>query len=298
MLATHQVLLVGEEGVILYAPADKGLHRTLSLRWTQQDITAQVTEAVAGRGKQPVVLLFNHADQTYRREENVSAAECQKKFEDALPGARFPGRAVMADAGVAGSYLMVALPPHERMDVLRGALAGAQVAGCGVLPVESVGLVGALAAKAFGGSKRHRWAALMGQHEMGGLRQVVTHDGILALTRLTPVDEDALHGQRWADNAAEEFRVTANYLARFGYREQEGLDLVVTCGADEMRGLQARALAATRVRCMTPEESLKLLDCHVSGLGENRFADDLHAAWVEHRHKLILPIPMAGLMAA
>lgn len=296
MLAAHQVLLVSEEGIVLFSPAEKGVTRSLSLNWREEDFPDRLSHVCRKHQKQPMVVLFNHADQTYRKEENVTPAECRKTFDEKLPETSFPGRAVLQTAKPANSYLMVAMPAQDRMGMLGHTLSQAHVhvAGCGVLPVESLGLVNALAEKAYGAGKKSRWVALVGQHELGGLRQLVTRDGELALTRLTPLSDDISHGRAWADNVAHEFKATVAYLTRFGYSDADGLDLIAVGGAEEMRLLQAESLPATRMRCMTLAESLKLLGCRSDS--NSAFIDELHAAWSEHQQALTLPIPVPGFL--
>lgn len=298
MLPTHRLLLVGEQGVILYAPEADGVHRALSIGWEAHDFGARLAQACAGEAApQPMTILFNDGGSSYRREENVSMSECRKKLDAAFPRAQFPARALL-EVPAEGSCLLVAMPADARFDMLGRALSDAHVRidSCGVLPVESTGLVNALADKVFGGGRKSRWASLIGQHETGGLREVVTRDGNLALTRLIPLEEGQRHGAGWAAAVAKEFRLTKDYLVRFGYAEKDGLDVMVVCGKPEARLLASEKLPATRLRCLTLAESLSLLGHGSGARNGGDFADDLHAAWAEHQDRLTMPIPTQELM--
>ncbi|TAL32388.1 MAG: hypothetical protein EPN97_09995 [Alphaproteobacteria bacterium] len=298
MLPSHRVLLVGERGVILYGPKDSGVNREISVAWEAKDFSEKLVHAF-GSGAQPVVLLLNDASHTYRKEENISPADCQKSLEKAFPDvfARAWMETGRSGAGT-GSYLLVALPESWRFNRLGDALsaAHAHVMGCGVLPIESIGLVNTLAKKLFAKEKKKsRWAALVGQHETGGLRQVVTKDGLLALTRITPVMDKEIKGEAWAANMVQEFKATQGYLKRFGLEEKDGLDLVVVCGAAEKKLIGPWDVPGTRMRCVTLKEALKLLGCRAPRKEDNHFADALHAAWAERSDTLTLPIQMPFL---
>jgi hypothetical protein len=298
MLQPHRVLLVGETGVILYAPKVSGVNREVSVAWAAPDFNQKLAKAF-GSADQPVVVLLNDAGHTYRREDNISPADCQKKLETAFPDvyARAWMETERRGSG-AGSYLLVALPESAQMNRLGNALsmAHARVVGCGVLPIESTGLVNTLAKKVFGREKKKsRWAALVGQHETGGLRQVVTKDGLLALTRITPVMDKEIKGEAWSANMVREFKATQAYLRRFGFEDEEGLDLVVVCGTAEKKLIGPWDVPGTRMRCVTLGEALKLLGCRAEKKEDNHFADALHAAWAERSDTLTLPIQMPFL---
>lgn len=298
MLPSHRVLLVGETGVILYGPKESGVDRKVSVTWSAPDFHQKLAKAIGG-ADQPVVVLLNDASHTYRREDNISPADCQKSLEKAFPDvyARAWMETERSGAGT-GTYLLVALPESAQMNRLGNALsmAHAHVMGCGVLPIESIGLVNTLAKKLFGKEKKKsRWAALVGQHEMGGLRQVVTKDGYLRLTRITPVMDNEIKGEAWAANMVREFKATQGYLKRFGFEEEEGLDLVVICGTAEKKLIGPWDAPGTRLRCVTLGEALKVLGCRAQRKEDNHFADALHAAWAERSDTLTLPIQMPFL---
>lgn len=298
MLPSHRVLLVGETGVILYAPKDSGVDREISVLWAAPDFNQKLAKAFGGAG-QPVVVLLNDAGHTYRREDNISPADCQKKLETAFPDvyARAWMETERSGSGT-GTYLLVALPESAQMNRLGNALsmAHAHVMGCGVLPIESIGLVDMLAKKLFSKEKKKsRWHALVGQHETGGLRQVVTQDGCLRLTRITPVMDKEIKGEAWAANMVQEFKATLAYLRRFGFEDEEGLDLVVVCGAAEKKLIGPWDVPGTRMRCVTLAEALKVLGCRAPKKEDNHFSDALHATWSERSDTLTLPIQMPFL---
>jgi hypothetical protein len=320
----RRVLLVGGEGVVLYGPAGKGVDRETSISWEVPNFDQQLVEALGGKNQnKSVVVVFDGADQTYRKEENIPKLSpfdrprfVKRKLEVAFPS--YPIRAALEvkppkpkSKGFslkappkpakqeAPSYLFVALPETEQLDRIGNAMfeAGVPVAGFGLLPLESTGLVDEMADKVFGGegTKKSRWAVLIGQHETGGLRQVVIKDGNLALTRLTPTSEAGVSGTGWVEEVTREFKATLTYISRFGYSNDDGLDVIVVCGDVEKQFFDQRAIPVTNFRCINLSEALKCIGVRAFGLEKTNFADALHAAWVGRKTSLKLPVRIPSI---
>lgn len=290
MASHHRVLMVGEEGVILYAPVEKGIGRRASIPWTAKDFRRQMAAALRHR-HDPVVVLFNESDHTYRKEENLLPAQKRERMEKFFPQARTRAALELPhDDKKLRNYLFVALPDSERYTRLGGALSETEIAGCAVLPVESTSLVAKLSKKVFGSKgKKSRWAILAGQHETGGLRMVCIRDGVLALTRIIPLD-DRDRGA-WAKTSAHELQVTMDYLRRFGYEDEHGMDIMMICDKGEKKLFGQKSVRGARLKCLTLQEALGHLGYKVSGQDGSHFADALYAAWAEHSEiKLLLPV--------
>lgn len=298
MASHHRVLMVGEEGVILYAPLEKGIGREAAISWGAKDFDSKMAEALHRAGDD-VVVLFNEADHTYRKEENLPVTQCQSRLEKAFPD--FLTRAAMpmmqahdskTDAG-SGNFLFIGMPESERHGRLGHAIegAGVHVAGIGVLPIELAALVEELARKVFHG--KSRWALLAGQHETGGMRHVCIKDGNLALTRIFPLDDVGTSTPAaWGATAMSELRATMTYLRRFGYTPDQGMDMMMVCDQSEKKLFAANAIEDAELRCLTLSETLRHLGYQVEGQTGDHFADALYAAWAErHQLKLQLHIP-------
>jgi len=303
----RRILLIGGEGVVLYAMSSKGIERETAIAWEVPNFDHQLTDALTqeNTGK-PVIVLFDGADQAYRKEENIPKLSpfdrpryVRRKLELAFPN--YPIRASLEvkaqkikgrkSDGAASSYLFAALPDTEQLDRVGGALfeAGVPVAGFGLLPVESAALVTALMQSVFAGKKSpgssSRWSVLIGQHETGGLRQVVVKDGNLALARLTPTSEAGASGTGWVEEVQRGFKETLAY----------GLDVIVICGDVEKQFFDPKALPVTNFRCLNAAEALKLIGVKPFGLEKNNFADALHAAWVGKKGSLRLPVRVPSI---
>lgn len=316
----RRVLMVGGEGVVLYAPVGKGVERETSISWEVPNFDEQLMEALDSkhRGKS-VLVIFDGADQTYRKEENIPKLSpidrprfVKRKLELAFPS--YPIRASLeikppkqkqkfislkAPAEEARSYLFVALPETDQLDRIGNALyvTGVPVAGFGLLPLESMGMVAELAEKLFhaNGSKKSRWAVVIGQHETGGLRQVVVKDGNLALTRLTPTSDAGTSGTGWVEEVTREFKATLTYISRFGYTDADGLDVTIICGDVEKQFFDPKSLPVTNFQCVNAGEALRALGAKSFGFEKTNFADAVHAAWAGRKGSLKLPVRVPSI---
>ena len=306
-----RVLIVGGEGVVLYAPARGGVDRETAISWELPNFDAQLIDVLSDRNAgKSVMVLFDGVDQTYRKEDTVPKLSpldrprfVKRKLELAFPA--YPIRASVeikppkGSRGQLPSYLFVALPETEQIDRIGNALleSGVPVAGFGLLPLESASLVSELAAKTFSGKdrKQSRWSILIGQHETGGLRQIVVKDGNLALTRLTPVSDVGISGPGWAEEVMREFKATLTYISRFGYNQDDGLDVVVVCGDIEKQFFNEKEMGVTHFRCLNPSEALKAIGAKSYGLDKSNYADALHAAWSGRKNSLKLPVRIPSI---
>lgn len=314
-----RVLMVGGEGVVLYSPSGKsGMEREASISWDLPNFEEQLAENLTRGSGKSLVILFDGADQTYRREENIPKLSpidrprfVKRKLELAFPS--YPIRASMevkagkkkkgfslssATQKSAPAYLFVALPETEQVDRVSAAVmeAGIGVAGFGLLPTESASLVTELSEKVFAGKgSRSRWALLVGQNETGGLRQVVVKDGNLALTRLTPASDAGTSGPGWVEDVVREFKATMTYISRFGYTPEDGLDVMIICGEIEKEFFSGRDMGVQHFQCINPGEALKYIGIRSFGLEKNNFADPVHAAWVGKKRSLRLPVRVPSL---
>lgn len=312
----NRVLLAGGEGIVLYSPMGKGIRRETSIAWDVPNFEQQLMSILSRQNSgQPLVVLFDGADQTYRKEENIPKLSpfdrprfVQRKLELAFPSHPVRAAAEIKNIKIKGlpppekketpSYLFVALAETENVDRAAASIfeSGVPVTGFGLLPAESSGLVTEMAGKLFAGQgRRSRWAVLVGQHETGGLRQIVTKDGNLALTRLTPTTEKGANGAGWAEEVMQEFKATLTYISRFGYKPEEGLDVIVVCGDVEKQFFDQKTLPVTHLRCVNIDEALQSIGMRVLGAEKGNFADALHAGWASKKMLLSLPVKVPSI---
>lgn len=310
-------MLVGGEGVTLYGPSSRfGMERETAISWEAPNFEDQLADILADKSVgRAVTVLFDGNDQTYRKEDNIPKLSpidrpryVKRKLELAFPA--YPIRASLEikppkkkfgrspATKAAPSYLFVALPETEQVDRVSTAMldAGVPIGGFGLLPVESSALVSELAEKVFAGKgRKSRWALLVGQHETGGLRQVVVKDGNLALTRLTPTSDAGPSGPGWVEDAVREFKATTNYISRFGYSPEDGLDVMIICGDIEKQFFKPAEMGVSHFQCLNLNEAMRHIGVKASGNEKNNYADALHAAWISKNGRLKLPVRVPSL---
>ena len=314
LTANRRVLMVGEDGIVLFACSGKSVTREGALPWSLPNFNDQLTALLSRQNKShPLMVLFDAIEQAYKREllPKVSSLDLPKilrrKLEMAFP--TYPVRASLKlkepkskdDDDRGPSYLFAALPDIAMLENVAKSLYEAEVriSGFALLPVETVDMVTEIAKKAQLGvdGPTMRWRVLISQHETGGLRQIVVRGGQLVLTRMTQISEAGMSGGAWVDEVLREFRASLSYLARLKYTASDGLDVIVVCGDEEKNifaGKQAM-LQTARLLCLTPAEATALIGLTSSGDAKPLFGDALHAGWMGKKSAAIMPVSIPSI---
>ncbi len=307
---------------MLYGPAPRGgVEREVSIAWGVPNFEEQLIEALEKKNsKNSVTLLFDSTDSAFRKEENIPklnpmdrAKYVKRKLDQVFSS--YPIRAFMemkdkdVDRGNRGpAYLFCAITETENIDRVIKCLfeAAVPIAGFGILPIESEGMVAALASKLFSKvkdvegdkpKKKSKWAIMIGQNETGGLRQVIVKNGKMVLTRLTPTSEAGVQGKAWVDEVITEFKATETYLTRLGYRSDDGLDvMVIASEKDDFYFSNKEFSPGNNFACLTTDAALKLLGSKKSILPDINYGDALYAAWASKQKMLILSLKIPALM--
>lgn len=305
--SSKTVLLIGDESLSIYSSGMKGLELIESVPWGadkfEENIAKTIAKDCSGRS---VVILNDMVEQHYRKERvprvNIMDRKnvVKRKLNVAFPN--YPVRAAFAlkeklpktdKAPPSNVYIFAAAPQSEQyaktMDAVRRSLAS--VTGYALLPVEAANMVKTLAAKLTAkGRKKSKWVVFIGQHQSGGLRQVVIKDGELALTRMTPVVDSDADADLWASEVYQEFQATLSYMARFGFQTDDGLDIICVANPPAGEILSGIIDTEANVYAMTASEIAKKLGLSISSYIDQRYADILHAAWTGKQARLQLPM--------
>ncbi len=302
-----QILLVGSDGVQLYVTRGK----KTSLYEDFSDAGGNLSAALRNAFKEikaPLTILLDVVEQQYRREtipkvnfmdknkviqRKLMMAFPQQQMRAFLPSKQQPKE---GDSMVA---LFAGLSPNLTVIQIMDAVLGSEIfiEACALLPVESVGLANTLKAaihKKEKTSDRSRWSVLMTYHKTGGLRQIVTKDGELALTRITPLAIDPTNAESLASEMQREFAATQSYLSRFGYAPYEGLELMVVGSQSLLHHLTQYDWGVQELRALTTSDAAKLVGMGtVSDADQAIFGDILHAAWIGIQRKITMPLSSA-----
>lgn len=304
------VLLIGDEALYIYNVTSRAARFIEAVPWQAEGFDEMVAALIRKEcGSRPVMILNDMTDQHFKggqRLPNVGfmdkANVLQRKLMVAFPNYPIRGALALkaprqgADAlgrQAPGMYLFAAVPMSQpilrTLEAVKRSLAS--ITGFFLLPVEASDMVRVLAEKLAGkDNPPARWVVFIGQHHNGALRQVITRDGQLAMTRMTPVlDTDTDH-EAWAREVFQEFKATVSYLSRFGFTADESTEVVVVCHPQAGQALENLIDIPCRYTAFTVAEAARELNITI-GVQENpRYADPLHVAWAGRKTRFVLPM--------
>ncbi len=307
------VLLLSDEGVGIYDVTSSRTQLLESVPWNTQDFEDAVAEIVRKKCRGKPILLFNDMVEQHYRKERVprvspfdKANVLKRRLSAAFPS--YPIRASIklkekapARDGQAGNgdiYLMAAVPLSESVRKTLGAVQKtySSVSGFCLLPVESASMIHMLSKKLAKVSERApTWTVFVGQHQSGGLRQIVTKNGELALTRMTPIVDTDIDNDLWANEVAGEIRGTMGYLSRFGFDANDGLDVIVIANNSVADKVASRIDFDCNLSVLTSQEAANLLGLKLGRQDDQRYADPLHIAWAGRKSSFALPLQSTQL---
>lgn len=308
------VLMISDEFLSVYAVGARGVKLVESVPWGADNFEANVAGIIAKDcGRKPILILNDMVEQHYRKERVIrtgvgftdKSALLQRKLNVAFP--TFPVRAAYPlkekvpkteKQSAADIYIFAAVASSDQLTktVAAARQSLASLSGFCLLPIESSDMVGALSAKLPRKDKvKPRWSIFMGQHRNGSLRQVVTKNGELALTRMSPISDAEEDPGKWAHDLHQEFKATMSYLARLGYDESEGLDVVVIAGTSAGEILAGLIEETCELHVMTVMEAAQTLGLMIGRQDALHYADPLHVAWIGRKRRLILPMKSSSI---
>lgn len=307
------VLLVGDEALYIYNVAFNNVRLVGDIPWQTDDFDEAAVDLLRKecRGKS-VLILNDMTDQHFKGGQRIPPVGMmdklnlvKRKLQVAFPSYPIRGALPLGknQSGAKGEskkkgegdlYLFAAVPASEpivrTMSVAQKSMA--PITGFFLLPIEAADMVQAVAKKVAGRKRQpSRWVIFVGQHRSGALRQVITRDGQLAMTRMTPLGEGANGGSdNWAREVNQEFRATISYLSRFGFSPDEGVDVIVVSNRPEGMALEALIDIPCHYVSMTAPEIARELGMSLGVQSNQAFADPLYAAWIGRKTRFTLPM--------
>lgn len=297
------VLIVGDEALYIYDETGARTRLIETVLWSTANFEVAVSDIIKRECKgKPVLILNDMTDQHFKggqRMPKVGAMDranvLQRKLNAAFPNYPIRGALPIKDKATKGStaFLFAAVPMSEPVSKTLATVKQslASIAGFTLLPIESSDMVKNLAEKAMKRDKtKSRWAVMIGQHMGGGLRQVITRDGQLAMTRMTPITDLGTDPEAWVNEVTQEFKATISYLSRFGYSPEDGTEVIVIATPSAGKELQARIDVPCNFNHYTVTEAAEVLGFKIGTQADQYHADPLHAAWSGRKTRFILPM--------
>lgn len=309
---SRSVLILGDEGLQIYKVGRLGAKYIDSIPWETDEFEQTVSALIIKKcNRLPVVILNDMVEQHYRKElvPKVSVLDkanvIRRRLSIAFPNYRIRAALKLKDKKGAGegsgnAYLFAAIPASDQfnkaLEAVRRSMA--PIVGLYLLPVESAALVREMTAKVNRGQRyRPAWTIFVGQHGNGGLRQIVIRNGELALTRMTPIVDTDVEPDLWAKEVSSELNATMSYLARFGYKESDGLQIIVIANESSQASLESHVDIECDMKVMNAREAGAVVGANVGRQEDYRYADPLHAAYLGTKNRFALPMESMAILA-
>lgn len=308
---SRSVLLLSDEGLNIYDSSSR-VQLIDTIPWETEDFEDAAAELIRKKCRGKSLLILNDmVEQHYRKERipkvspfdkaniikrRVSAAFPSYPMRSAI---KLKERAPNRDGQQGGEiYLFAAVPLSENIRKTLDAVqkSYASIAGFCLLPVESATMIHTLSKKlAKRGESAATWTIFVGQHQSGGLRQIVTKNGELALTRMTPIVDSDIDQDAWTTDVSNELKGTMSYLSRFGFTPSDGLDVIIVASNAVADKMASKVDFECNLSVLTSTEAANLIGVKIGRQEELRYADPLHVAWTGRKSKLTLPLQAAQL---
>lgn len=300
------VLIMSDEGVQIFSARGNNVRFIDIIGWETEGFVEAVSDLlVKAAKKRPVIILNDMVEQHYRK-ENVprvglmdKANVVKRRLNIAFPNHRINAALKLKNAhnvgdGAKGApHLFAAMPNSKSFRSLINAVqqSGASLEGVYLLPVEASAVVRSLSAQLYKKDRdKAMWTIFAGQHHSGGLRQIVVRNGELALTRMTPIVDTDVEPELWAKEVSSELSATMSYLSRFGYKETDGLRIIVISNEGLFDMLKQLNDQKGKLDVMTAAQASKLLGLRLGGALEQRYADSIYVAHLSKVKKFLLPM--------
>lgn len=301
------VLIIGDEALYIFSATSKSTQLVEAVSWDAENFEVNVAKILSKDcGGKPVVIINDMVEQHYRKERVPKVGfldrnnVVNRKLKVAFPN--YPVKAALAlkdkiakteNLPAAYVYIFAAAPYSDAFAKTMAAarLSFVQILGFSLLPVESADMVKALSTKLTPkGDPRPRWSVFMGQHQNGALRQIVTKNGELALTRMTPIVDSDNDPDVWAEDVNQEFQATMSYMSRFGFTAEDGLDVTVIASEETSAILDNALEVPGVVHILTAMDAASKLGFSLTRQVDQRYADGIHAGWIGRKSRLSLPM--------
>lgn len=308
--ASKCVLFFNDDGACVYNVRSSGVEHVDNVLWDDQDFENSLSDLIRNRcGAKPVIIINDMVEQHYRKEKIPKASYLdrvniiKRRLSGAFPS--YPIRASLKlkekssalDPEKSGDiYLFAAVPMTEG---LRKAISAIQKAGSSIssfclLPVEATSVAHDLGKKISKVNLGNAdWTILVSQHQSGGLRQVVTKNGELALTRITPISSPERGVDAWCSDVATELRGTMGYLTRFGFSAADGLNIIIVSSLDIESNLTSKIDFECDLNFLTMREAAEALGLKMGrSHGQENFADPLYVVAIAKKRSFAMPLVM------
>jgi hypothetical protein len=242
------ILMIGDDGVVVVPdriPAAIPFFVPSENRHSAQE----VVEFIARHPRARITLFADNLAQDYRHDTmpRLNFIDRSRLLRRRLKQ-YFPAARLTASLRLKGRDKNLMIGLHESNPVFNWAeRLRMRLPDIALLPVEGMPVAGKLMPEAALG-----WAMMVSRHKSGGFRQIVTYDGELVFTRLTPLP-DTRGGD--AEAIDRDIKASLDYLGRHGLRNARELAVLI---------LMPDEIHKSRIFENLPVRSLHSLSPHIA----------------------------------
>lgn len=307
-LSGRTVLLMTDDMLCIYKASSGSAEIVKEIPWDDENIERTAMSAIRHEcNNNPVIIINDMVEQHYRKERVLTSgvsildrkAMVARKLNMAFPS--YPVRAALPlkekitkEGGQMSSdvFIFAAVPNTlqftKTINIMSRSLASTK--GMCLLPVEISDMAEKLSKNLRDKSEATpKWVVMMGQHLSGALRQVVTKNGEIALTRMSPIGDYNNHAA-WSDEVLQEFSATMSYLTRFGFQPEDGLEVIMISDPVAASAVAEKMDQRFPLKNVTPAQAASRLGVKVKIAADEHCADRLHIGWIVKKPKLMLPM--------
>jgi hypothetical protein len=296
---------MGDEGLQIFKVDARKVSQVNFLSWEDPNFIESATQSIVKQCKRAKILVFNDMVEQHYRKERIPKVSffdqknvLQRRLNIAFPNYRVRAALKLKDKKTpavgekkGNPYLFAAVPASDSfrkvLEAVRASMA--PIDGFYLLPVEASSIVSALSKK-ISKSSRSTWTIFVGQHHKGNLRQIVTRNNELALTRLTPIVDTDVEPDIWATEVSEELDATMSYLLRFGYKPEDGLNIIIVTNQSAKTSLESAINVDADIHLLTADEIARTLKIKIGKQEDGRYADPVHVASLSKKKSFTLPL--------
>ncbi len=305
--ARNLTLVIGDDGTALYGD---GVRNASGLFTPSFDdpAAAHIIERLQANPRAPVSLLLDILEQSYKRETVPKVGfmdrlkVINRRLELAFPVSPLRGYTPLPPDKANPrqmNLLLVGATQSEQLGKWLDLLTKLPnpIGGIAALPLESVD-IGPLLAPGRGaadGKTDAPFVTLVTWNRVGGFRQIVTRNGELIFTRMTPGMPPDTDGAEIAASLEREFRATLGYLGRLGFGEGHILQVVTVLPERAREATGQLRIAGFTPTFLTPGEAARKLGLGASAAAAEQYSDLLHGAWYARKTRPALSMLPANL---
>jgi hypothetical protein len=285
MKTPHIILMIGDDGALLVPFGTATAQHVFCARGDKKKQT-EILSLLQRHSKVPLTLMVDTLAIDFKREAlptlNIfdRARLLQRRLQQSFPQAVLTASTPVKNDKT--QILLTGLPANnpvfEWIEIIKSQLPHT-TPRLTLLPIEGAEIVTRLAPDS-------PWALLLTRQRTGGFRQIVTHDGDIIFTRLTPPLPPSASAQDIANTVTLDVKASLGYLTRLGLTNPGEMTAIFLLPEPVHTALRGANLPITPT-LLTPHQAAEKFGITTM---DDVYADTLFAGWLIKKRKARLTL--------